>query len=293
MANSRTRMAYLFMLPALLIILAFSLYPLLYELGLSLTDWYLLKGPDPVFQGLKGFQRLFADTAFRQSLLNTAFWTIGTVIVEYVVALPLALLLNRRSRLNGLLTGMILLPWVTPSIVVAYTWGWLLDSQFGIIHYLLHSVGIAKETSLLVDPHSALWVVTLISGWKGVPFMAIALLASLKAISPELYEAAAVDGATLWQRFRHITLPLLRGVSTVMCLLLGILAFYSFDLVWITTKGGPSDSTMLVGVYLFRMFFERVELSYAATIGVAMLAILLVGAVIYLILLQRTEAQGG
>src|SRR5260370_10898362 len=148
MVTRRARIGYLLILPDLLIVFTFSMYPLVYEAGLSLTDWYLLKGPDPVFQGLKGFTRLLADPAFGQSLAHTLYWTVGTVLIEYVVALPLALLLNRRSVINGILTGILLLPWVTPSIVTRYTWNWLLDGQSGVIHYLLRLVGLAHDRSL-------------------------------------------------------------------------------------------------------------------------------------------------
>ena len=266
---------------------AVSLYPLLYEIWLSLTDWYLLRSPVPVFQGLGGFERLLNDRIIWESLRNTIIWTVGTVIIEYILGLLLALLLNRRTTINGVLSGLILLPWVVPSIVAAYTWRWLLDSDFGAVHYILEAVGLAGQRTLLAEPGSALAILVFISAWKGTPFMTIALLAALKAIPQELYEAAAVDGATGFQRFRYITLPLIRGVSATISLVLGILAFYSFDLVWILTKGGPSGSTTLVGVYLFRNFFERQELSYAATIGVASLILLFVGVIGYLLLLRR------
>jgi ABC-type sugar transport system permease subunit len=134
-----------------------------------------------------------------------------------------------------------------------------------------------------------MFAVIVVSAWKGTPFMVIALLAALKSIPQELYEAAAVDGASLWQRFRHITLPLTRRVSVVISLVLGILAFYSFDIVWIMTRGGPSNRTTLIGVYLFRNFFERQELSYAATIGVVMLIVLFGTSIVYLRLLNRGE----
>ncbi len=264
-----------------------SLYPLLYEVWLSLTDWYLLRSREPIFQGLAGFEQLFGDHVIWESLGHTIIWTVGTVILEYLFGLLLALLLNRRTTINGVLSGLILLPWVVPSIVAAYTWRWLLDSDFGAVHYLLEAVGLAGQRTLLAEPGSALAVLVFISAWKGTPFMAIALLAALKGIPQELYEAAAVDGATAYQRFRHITLPLLKGVSVTVALVLGILAFYSFDMVWILTKGGPSGSTMLVGVYLFRNFFERQELSYAATIGVASIVLLFFSVIAYLLLLRR------
>jgi multiple sugar transport system permease protein len=276
---------YLFILPALLIIVFISVYPILYGLYLSFTDWYLLKSPDPIWAGLDGYRRLIHDPDLRSALVRTGYWTLGTIVLEYAIGLPLALLLNRKFRLNGIFSGLILLPWVTPSIVVAYTWRWLLDSEYGIVHAILQDLGIASERSLLAEPNHVLPTLIVISAWKGAPFMAIALLATLKSIPNDLYEAAAIDGANAIRRFTSITFPLIRKVSVVMSLVLGILAFYSFDIVWVLTKGGPSDRSQLIGVYLFRSFFERLEFSYAATIGVFMLLLLAVVSFVYLKLL--------
>lgn len=280
---------YIFIAPALLIIAAISLYPILYGFYISFTDWYLLKNPDPVWAGLDGYRRLIDDPKVWSSLLRTVYWTVGTIVLEYAIGLPLALLLNRKFALNGILTGLILLPWVTPSIVVAYTWRWLLDSNYGIVHALLNAVGLVGERSLLSEPDRVLPTLIVISAWKGAPFMAVALLATLKSIPDELYDAASIDGAGLWQQFTGITLPLIRQVSVVVSLILGILAFYSFDIIWVLTKGGPSDASQLIGVYLFRSFFERLEFSYAATIGVAMLGLLVVFSAAYLRLLPREK----
>ena len=259
-----------------MIVLVVSLYPIIYQVWLSFTDWYLLQNPQPVWHGLAGYRTLIGDQLVWQSLGRTAYWTAGTVLLEYAFALPIALSLNRRSWVTGFLTGALLLPWVTPTIVVGYTWRWLLDSESGTIHALLQQAGIAGERSLLAEPGAVLPMLTVISAWKGIPFMAIALLAGMKAIPHDLYEAAAIDGAGKLRQFRDITLPLLRPVTVITCLILGILAFYSFDLVWVMTKGGPGDASMLIGVYLFRLFFERLELSYAAVIGTSMLVLLIV-----------------
>lgn len=278
---------YLFMAPALLIVAVVAVYPIAYEIYLSFTDWYLLTTPEPVWHGLEGYRRLLQDDLIWESLLRTFWWTVGTVALEYLIALPLALLLNRRTRMNGILLGVILLPWVTPAIVAAYTWRWLLDGQYGIAHALLESVHILGERSVLADPRFALPALIGVSAWKGAPFMTVALLATMKSIPSELYEAAALDGAGLWRQFRDITLPLIRQVSVVISLVLGILAFYSFDLIWVLTQGGPAGSTQLIGVYLFRSFFERLDFSYAATIGVSMLVLLIVFSTAYLRLAGR------
>lgn len=278
---------YLFIAPAIFIVVAVSLYPILYQVYLSFTDWYLLSNPDPVWGGLDGYKRLFGDSQFRSSLVRTVWWTLGTVALEVIIAFPIALLLNRKFRLNGFLSGVVLLPWVTPSIVVAYTWRWLLDGSYGTFHAILEWLNIVGERSVLSDPAMAMPAVIVMSAWKGAPFLVVALLATLKSIPEDLYEAASLDGANAVRKFRDITLPLLKNVMVVTCLVLGILAFYSFDMIWVLTKGGPAGSTELVGVYLFRMFFERLEFSYAATMGVAMLLILGVFALVYMRVLGR------
>lgn len=291
MGQNRRLNAYLFIIPALFIVLAVSLYPVIYASWLSLTDWYPLRSPTPTFHGLAGYERLLNDNAMWVSLRRTIIWTVGTVALEFIVGLGIALLLNRPTRINGVLSGVILLPWVVPSVVVAYTWRWLLDSEFGALHHILQIVGIAGRRSLLSEPDYVLAILIVVSAWKGTPFMVVALLAALRAIPKELYEAASVDGATIWQQFRFITLPLIRSVSIVISLVLGILAFYSFDIVWIMTRGGPSESSTLIGIYLFRNFFERQELSYAATIGMFMLSLLLVFSVFYLWVLGRGQRR--
>jgi multiple sugar transport system permease protein len=280
--RQRRLAAYLFIAPALLFVVAVSLYPIIYQVWLSFTDWYLLQNPTPVWHGLEGYRTLLNDARAWQSLVRTVYWTIGTVALEYAFALPIALLLNRRSWVTSFLTGALLLPWVTPAIVVGYTWRWLLDSESGTIHAVLQQIGVAGERSLLAEPSAVLPILIVISAWKGIPFMTIALLASMKSIPPDLYEAASIDGADKLRQFRDITLPLLRPVTVITCLILGILAFYSFDLVWVITKGGPGDASTLIGVYLFRLFFERLELSYAAVIGTSMLVLLIVFSSVYL-----------
>lgn len=288
-AKQRRRAAYLFILPALVVLGLIGLYPLFYQGYLSLTDWYLLNSPEPIFHGFKGFERFAADPVVWASLGRTIYWTVGTVVLELVMGLGIALLLSRRTVINGVLSALILLPWVAPSIVIALTWRWLLDSEYGTLHYILQSLGLAGRRSLLGSPSTALAVLTFVSAWKGTPFMVIALLAALRSIPRELYEAAAVDGATPYRQFRHITLPLIRRTAVVMSLVLGILAFYSFDIVWAVGKGGPADSTTLIGVYLFRNFFERKEISYAAVIAVSMVALLLVFSGIYLWIFRQRE----
>jgi ABC-type sugar transport system permease subunit len=273
---------YILIAPAIGVAMLVAIAPLLYGIWLSLQDWYLLRSPTPSWGGLRNYRELISDSGFWRSFGRTWFWTLGTVAVEYLLGLPIALLLNRKSRLSQGLSALILTPWVTPFIVAAYGWRYLLDSQVGLVHSLLQVAGLVGNRSILSDPNLSLSMVTFISGWKGVPFMVIALLAALKSIPDELYEAARIDGAGTWQQFVHITLPLIRNTAIVIGLVLGILAFYSFDLVWIMTQGGPSNSTRIIGIEIYRAFFTDLRPAYAATISTTMLVVLMLAAVITL-----------
>jgi multiple sugar transport system permease protein len=185
------------------------------------------------------------------------------------------LLLSRPSPVAGVATSLLLLPWVTPFVVVAYSWLYLLGSG-GPVHSLMQSTGMVGAASPLASPTLALPVLTVISGWKGLPFMTVALLAARRSIDQSLYEAAEIDGAGPLQRFRRISLPLMRSTIIVMSVVLGILAFYSFDLVWLLTQGGPGTSSEISGVLIYQEFFLNGAPGAAAAIGVSLFIILLV-----------------
>ena len=265
---------YMLIAPAILVALAIAVIPLIYALYLSFQDWYLLRNPQPVWGGLINYQALLADAALWRAFWRTWVWTLGTVAVEIALALPLAMLLNRDTPMAKAASALILLPWVMPFIVLGYGWRFLLDSEAGPIHALLQTVGIAGNSSILNDPNLALAVIIFISGWKGMPFMVLALLAALKSIPAEQYEAAEMDGASHWQRFVTITLPSIQNTMLVIGLVLGILAFYSFDLPWIMTRGGPGDATTILGISMYKAVFTDLRPSYAAAISVVMLVVL-------------------
>lgn len=287
--RGRAALPYLLMLPCVVLIAGFLVYPLADQIYLSLTQWTLITSPAPTFVGPSTYLQLLGDGEFWSSMGRTCIWTLGTVAVEFVVGFPLALALNHRTRLTGLATGLILLPWVTPTIVVSYAWQWILDSQFGILQAALHALHLSGDTSLLATYGAALPTVTVVSGWKGVPFMAILLLAALKGIPSELHEAAQMDGAGFVRRQLYVTLPGVRKTALVAGLLLGIGAFYSFDFAWQMTKGGPGDATELASIYLFRQFQYLFNWGYAANIGMAMFAILAVAIAIYFRVAQPTK----
>lgn len=274
--------------PAVVVTIAIAVIPLIYEVWLSLQDWYMLKRPQPIFGGLINYIAISKDGALWASLWRTAIWTVGTVLVEIALALPLALLLNRNTTVARAGSALILIPWVTPFIVLGFGWRFLLDSDVGPIHQILEFIGLAGGRSVLTDPAGALAAITFISGWKGAPFLVIALIAALKSIPDELYEAAEVDGAGAWARFWHITVPSIWNTIVIVGLILGILAFYSFDLAWIMTKGGPQDGTAIVGIQIYRAVFLDLRPAYAAAISVMMLLILFASSLLVLRLRRQT-----
>ena len=284
---ARLLLPYGLVLPALLVAFAIAIVPLAYGVWLSLQDWYMLRSAVPRWGGLINFGHLANDGVVRAAFWRTWIWTIGTVVVELALGLPIALLLNRDTVVNRVASALILAPWVTPFVVLSYGWRFLLDSDVGQIQHALVFLGIAGRTSVLNDPHMALAVMTFISGWKGTPFMVIALLAALKAIPNELYEAAEIDGAGAWARLVYVTLPSVRNTIVVIGLVLGILAFYSFDLPWVMTRGGPGDATTIIGMTMYKAVFLDLRPAYAAAISVVMLVVLLAATLISL-RLQRT-----
>jgi multiple sugar transport system permease protein len=273
--------------PALLVIVGVTLVPAAYGVWLSFTNWQFLTSTSPHFQGLDAYRAIFSSSAFWSAFEHTWF---GTVIIEVGVGLPLALLLSRPTKVSGVMTSLLLLPWVTPFVVVSYSWLYLLGTG-GPIHSVLQGLGIVGQASPLASPTLALPVLTVISGWKGLPFMTVAILAARRGIDESLYEAAEIDGAARTQRFRTITLPLLRNVMIVMSVVLGVLAFYSFDLVWILTQGGPGTSSTISGVLIYQQFFLNGAPGQAAAMGVSIFVVLLVvsGLVLTLTRVNRRE----
>lgn len=268
--------------PAVLVAIAIAVVPLLYEIWLSLQDWYMLRRMTPVFGGLINYIALAKDGGLWAALGRTAIWTVGTVTVEIALALPLALLLSRDTAVARAASALVLVPWVTPFIVLGFGWRFLLDSDVGALHHALEFVGLASTKSILTDPVGALAAIIFISGWKGAPFMVIAIIAALKAIPDELYEAAEADGAGPVGKLWHVTLPSIWNTIVVVGLVLGILAFYSFDLAWIMTKGGPQDATTIVGIAIYKAVFLELRPAYAAAISVTMLVVLFLSSLVVL-----------
>jgi len=232
-------LGYLSVLPMAIMVIALVAYPFCYAAYLSLTRKYV--GVPPVFVGFENYVRLAYDGFFRRAVWNSFVFTFASVGVKLVLGMVMALVLTSRIRYRNLFTGLLLIPWVAPTVVSALNFLWIFDASLGVLNYLLVKVFriLPQGVGWLSEAGTAMASVIFVNVWRGFPFFGISFLAGLKAIPGELYEAASVDGANIVQRFRHVTLPSLRNIIIVVMLLSTIWTFNDFAIVYILTKGGP------------------------------------------------------
>ena len=278
---------YLLILPSVILMSVIILVPLVRGILMSFNEVDIINQGKMQFVGLKNYITLLDDPVFSTALRNTMVWTLGVVFFQYVIGLSVALLLNEPIPLRGMFRGLVLVPWVVPSVVAA-----IYVPDYGILNHLLRLLYIIQDPlQWLSDSKLAMIAVIVVGVWKGIPFMAVVLLAGLQSIPKELYDAAEVDGASIIQRFRYVTIPNLRYLSTIVILLSIIWTFNSFDLVYVMTKGGPSNATHLLSTYAYLTAFTFIDFGYAAALSVVMLLVLLVFAMIFSRLLKRGSEQ--
>lgn len=274
-------LGYLFVAPLMLWLAAAILYPLTSAVWLSLQDIKIIGTPGK-FVGLDNYFRIFASSAFSDALLRSIIWVVGNAIVQTLAAFATALVLNQKFRGQGFARIWIILSWIVPAVVVVIIWRWLLSSS-GVVNYLLTSMGLTPAPiGFFSTPNTAMAAVILINSWRWFPFMAVTLLAGLQSIPRELYEAAAVDGATARQRFFSITFPMLQPVLFVLGLVGTLMSFNVFDVIWLLTGGGPSGATTTLPVLIYETAFTKYRLSQAAAISVVSGLILLVFATVFI-----------
>lgn len=277
------------LLPATLLICLISVYPLVRGVMMSFMNYNLLK-PDKIgFNGVDNYVRLFTrDKEFWGVLGFTFTYTLSVVVIAYVMGLVFAMLLNRDIKFRGLFRALILIPWIIPGAVAATTWQWVLNDQFGLVNNVLQQLHIIDKPILfLADKTITRLTVIWTGAWKSFPFMMITLLAGLQTIPDDLYEAAEIDGAGFWQRFAHVTMPMLKNVTATCTTLMFIWTFNSFDSIYLLTKGGPNNATYVLSIFTYYTAFMRSNLGYAAAISSILLLVLLVFITIYLSLLNR------
>lgn len=291
-AGARERLfGYALLLPTLAVLGLVILYPLLDGVRISLMRMKLTSVAEPRFVGLQNYVSLFRDEKFWFTLRTTAVWTVANVMAQIILGLALAVLLNERLKARGLYRSIALIPYIVPSVAAALIWRWMYDGSSGIINAILFRLGLIESyRPWLGEVSTALPAVIIESIWKGTPFVMILLLAGLQTISPEYYEAGAIDGASAWQRFRDITLPLLRPSLAVATVLTTVYTVNNFNAIWLMTQGGPLGTTEILFTWAYKMAFQRFDFGMAAAISVVLFGILAIFAAIYIFLVEREEA---
>jgi multiple sugar transport system permease protein len=281
-----------FMLPAAAFLILFLAYPLGLGVWLSVTDARL--GRDGVFVGIENYEFLWDDSTFWLTVFNTLLYTTVASAIKFAVGLYLALLLNERLPFKAIIRAVVLIPFIVPTVLSAIAFWWLFDPQFSIISWALRKMHlISSNIDFLGDAWNARWSVIFANIWRGVPFVAITLLAGLQTVSPSLYEAATIDGATPWQRFRHITYPLLTPIIAVVMTFSVLFTFTDFQLIWVMTRGGPVNATHLMATYSYQRAIMSGYLGEGAAISTAMIPFLLAAILVSWFGLQRRKWQQG
>jgi multiple sugar transport system permease protein len=282
--------AWALLIPSLVLVTALVAYPLVTGISLSLHSVVLNRpGLGRPFVGLENYARLLADETVRTALVNTVVYVVAGVLSQLLVGLGAAVLLNRASRLAWVARTAVMLPWFMPPVVAAYMWAFMLDPRFGILTRLAGLLGVdTGGQGVFADPALALWGVLLVELWRSYPFFTLFFLAGLQSIPEELRDATAVDGATRWQHFRYVTMPLLRPVILVSSLLEGIRLANSPTLILLLTNGGPGDATQVMSLYAFQQAYLKFDFGYASSIAVAMLVLIIGFSIVYI----RTAGGG-
>ena len=281
------------MLPAGVLLLVFLTYPLGLGTWLGFTDTKV--GRAGIWVGLDNYKFLLGDEVTRLALFNTIFYTVVASVVKFVLGLWLATLLNRHIPFKSFFRAVVLLPFIVPTALSAIAFWWIYDAQFSVVSWVLVKMGIMNTyIDFLGQPWLARLSTIAANIWRGVPFVAICLLAGLQTISPSLYEAAALDGATPWQRFRYVTLPLLTPIIAVVMTFSVLFTFTDFQLIYVLTRGGPLNSTHLMATLSFQRAISGGSLGEGAAIATAMVPFLLAAILFsYFGLQRRAWQQGG
>ncbi|KTR03854.1 ABC transporter permease [Aureimonas ureilytica] len=284
---------YLYSAPALILILAVMLVPLAIGVSYAFRDMRLLNPFSGGFVGLKHFNTLWTDRNFWLALNNTLVWTSVSVLLQFVLGLTLALLLNRPFPGRGLAQALCFLPWAVPTFLSGLNWAWLFNPVVGPIPHWLVALGIMDApTNILADPQLALIGPIIANVWWGIPFFAITMLAALQSIPRDIYEAASIDGANPVQQFFSITLPFLAPTMAITILLRTVWVANFADLIVVMTGGGPADRTQIVASYIFTTAFRKLDFGYASAISLVLLALLLLYSLALVSLRQMLLRKG-
>lgn len=286
------RTGWILILPALLLLLFVYGYPIARAFWLSLFTQNLGTKLQPVFSGLDNYVRMVGDGRFWQSFWITTVFTTVAVILELLLGLGIALVLNQKFRGRSLVRTVAILPWALPTALIALAWAWIFNDQFGVVNDILLRLGLIKTgINWLGDPTLAMIAVIFADVWKTTPFISILLLAGLQSISPDLYEAHSIDGATPWQSFRKITLPLLMPQILIALLFRFAQSFGIFDLIAVMTGGGPGGATEVVSLYIYSTVMRYLDFGYGAALVVVTFLLLIAAVAIASLFLRKIRVN--
>lgn len=288
-ALSDRQLGVLFLLPFVTVAAVFVVYPALEAVRLAFYTRLPFR-PVLTFVGLDNFRYILADPTFWAAARQAVVWTVASIVLQTVFGVGIALLLSPALRGINVFRGLLLFPYMVPTVVIALIWRWMFNPEFGIVNAGLQSAGlIAGPVYWLSDPTWAMVSTILLNVWKFTPFVVICVLARLQTLPPELTEAAQVDGAGPWQRFLHVTLPQLKTVLAVVVVFRTVWTFNKFEEIYLLTRGGPGTSTFNLAVYAFEQATANLRLGVAAATGVVMLVFLFAGSIFYLRLVRQEE----
>jgi multiple sugar transport system permease protein len=285
----------LFLVPAVVFVLIFYVYPIVNNFLMSFqryTAKSFVTGEAP-FIGLGNFQRLINNPDFSTAVWNTMVFTIGSLFFQFTLGLAIALFFQRKFPLSSFLRSLLLLPWLAPILVSGAVWVRLFDMDYGVINFLIRSVVVnAQHIAWLTDPHLAPISVLIANIWIGIPFNMVILYGGLQDIPEALYEAAEIDGANAWQRFRFISWPLLAPVSTVVLLLGLVYTLKVFDVIMSITRGGPANVSQTLNTWAYSLSFNNFDFGLGAAAGDILMVVVLIFGLIYLRYAYREDRQG-
>lgn len=272
--QKRVRLAWLLVAPTFIYLLAILIVPLIWSFNLSFTDKEV--GGPINYIGLENYISLLKDSAFLNSLKNTAVFTVSAITCKVIFGVIMALILNMKFRGRNLIRALLIIPWTLPNIVSVLNWKWMFDDVAGVLNQILKLFGfIDKNVLWFGDPALAMLVIVIVNVWRGTPFIGISVLSKLQTISLDYYEAACIDGANAFQKFRYITLPAIMDVLTVSTLVSTIWTINEFELVWIITGGGPARATELLSIFSYKMVASSRQIGMAAAVPIILMPLLI------------------
>lgn len=285
------RFGYVIIAPLIIVLLLITAYPLGYNIWNSFHNVNYLLPPLGAFAGFSNYSKLFSDHEFLPALAHTLGFTVVSVTIEMVIGISLAVALNKKFRGRGIVRAAIFIPWAVPTVVSAELWRTMFDPQQGFVNFVLTKLHLPLASTTWLDSTWTAWGAILIAdAWRNTPFVAIVLLAGLQVIPSELYEAAKIDGASAWQQFWRITLPLLKPALMVALLFRTLQSFFIFDVVYIVTSGGPGTSTNVLAYFNWKAFFTLFDYGYGGAVSVALVIVAMVIASVYVRVFRTEEA---